>query len=522
MPVTRQGMTIDAIEELIAQRVADALATYETNRNIRNGNGNGSGSQSDGGSGSRRTVHTARGCTYKEFLNCQPLNFKVKYATCTLLNSALTWWNSYVRTAGHDAAYEMSWMDLIKMMIKANCLRNEIHKLESKLMVLGEEDKVERYVWGLPDSIQGNVTFAVPCTNCKKVGHLARDCRVTTAVVDERAHVANQRTLTCFEYGNQGHYRSECPELKNQNRRNQTGNGEARGRVKDDAMLRVVIIEQLVKVREKNVFWSINEEVQQSLLNLTSILARMEGITIDEYLTIKDKKMAKRSMNSSFEKLWYLADEDDEEETYVEYKVFDLPKIDVDLFTCDTPLKAIFDEFSRLSSKEDDLFAYEVGVLEDSYFPCVEQPYDDLENVNLDIYELRQCYDKNERIFTEAVILINNKLNALWLYWIRGDDEEVLTDDEFSDLEEENLREGLNTYEDYKNIWYYEWNNEVPWVDKKPWLEDGIWREPIDDICHECKPFRFKSRHVEWPTYNWREDRYCNRGDLPRMIRVGK
>ncbi|GKG28698.1 hypothetical protein Tco_0416063, partial [Tanacetum coccineum] len=69
-------MRSKAIEELIAQRVAKALATYETNWNIRNGNGNGSGSQSDGGSGSRRTVHIARECTYKEFLNCQLLNFK--------------------------------------------------------------------------------------------------------------------------------------------------------------------------------------------------------------------------------------------------------------------------------------------------------------------------------------------------------------------------------------------------------------------------------------------------------------
>ncbi|GKE48512.1 hypothetical protein Tco_1479770 [Tanacetum coccineum] len=30
--------------------------------------------------------------------------------------------------------------------------------------------------------------------------------------------------------------------------------------------------------------------------------------------------------------------------------------------------------------------------------------------------------------------------NALWLYWKRGDDEEIFTYDEFSDLEEENLK----------------------------------------------------------------------------------
>ncbi|GKF06704.1 RNA polymerase beta subunit, chloroplastic, partial [Tanacetum coccineum] len=33
----------------------------------------------------------------------------------------------------------------------------------------------------------------------------------------------NQRTLTCYECGNQGHYKSDCPELKNRNHGNQAG-----------------------------------------------------------------------------------------------------------------------------------------------------------------------------------------------------------------------------------------------------------------------------------------------------------
>ncbi|GKE62275.1 hypothetical protein Tco_1512642, partial [Tanacetum coccineum] len=40
MPTTRQSMSFEAIEELITQRVADALATYETNQNTGNGNRN--------------------------------------------------------------------------------------------------------------------------------------------------------------------------------------------------------------------------------------------------------------------------------------------------------------------------------------------------------------------------------------------------------------------------------------------------------------------------------------------------
>ncbi|GKB55335.1 hypothetical protein Tco_0906088, partial [Tanacetum coccineum] len=64
--------------------------------------------------------------------NC-PEKSQVKYATCTLLNSALTWWNSYKRTIGTDAAFSMSWRELMKLMTEVCCLRNEIQKMETKL-----------------------------------------------------------------------------------------------------------------------------------------------------------------------------------------------------------------------------------------------------------------------------------------------------------------------------------------------------------------------------------------------------
>ncbi|GJV87575.1 reverse transcriptase domain-containing protein [Tanacetum coccineum] len=69
------------------------------------------------------------------------------------------------------------------------------------------------------------------CGNCKRIGHQTNDCRSLAAATNQRAPVGNQRTLTCFECGKQGHYRSECPELKNQNHGNQAGRSEARGKV---------------------------------------------------------------------------------------------------------------------------------------------------------------------------------------------------------------------------------------------------------------------------------------------------
>ncbi|GKA38139.1 RNA-directed DNA polymerase, eukaryota [Tanacetum coccineum] len=60
------------------------------------------------------------------------------------------------------------------------------------------------------------------CANCKKVGHLTRDCWNPTAT-------NNQRTITCYECGNQGHYKSDFLEQKNQNHENQIGGTRARG-----------------------------------------------------------------------------------------------------------------------------------------------------------------------------------------------------------------------------------------------------------------------------------------------------
>ncbi|GKB00103.1 putative reverse transcriptase domain-containing protein [Tanacetum coccineum] len=219
MTITRSGMIPEAIEELINRRVAEALAKQEANCNLRpivgsddeygddnsngggnrngngggNGNGNsgGNGNGNGGGNGNNGFVGLARWFKKIESVyrisNCPP-NSQVKFATCTLLYGALTWWNSHVQTVEIDEAYEMSWKDLMKLMIKVYYPRNEIQKLENELwnlsvkgtdvasytrrfqeltmlclrMVPEEEDKIERYIWGLPYNIQGNVTSSKP------------------------------------------------------------------------------------------------------------------------------------------------------------------------------------------------------------------------------------------------------------------------------------------------------------------------------------------------------------------------
>ncbi|GJW30607.1 putative reverse transcriptase domain-containing protein [Tanacetum coccineum] len=68
---------------------------------------------------------------------------------------------------------------------------------------------------------------APKCTDCKRTGHLTRDCRSQPAAAhnNQRAQGANQRVLTCFEYGAQCHFKNNFLKLRNKNQGNQAGNG---------------------------------------------------------------------------------------------------------------------------------------------------------------------------------------------------------------------------------------------------------------------------------------------------------
>ncbi|GKA53567.1 putative reverse transcriptase domain-containing protein [Tanacetum coccineum] len=92
--------------------------------------------------------------------NCSVEN-QIKFSTCTLLGSALTWWNSHVKIVGHDVSYAMTWTNLKKKMTDKYHPSGEVKKLEGEMwnlkMFLKESDKIEKYVGGLPDMIHRSV-----------------------------------------------------------------------------------------------------------------------------------------------------------------------------------------------------------------------------------------------------------------------------------------------------------------------------------------------------------------------------
>ncbi|GJQ92695.1 putative reverse transcriptase domain-containing protein [Tanacetum coccineum] len=383
-PTTTTSVTSAQLQAMIDEGVTAVLAARATTRN-------GDDSHTSG-TGARRNERTVRECTYQDFMKCQPLFFRgtegavdltqwfermetvfrisnctvenqVKFATCTLMGTALTWWNSHARTVTNEVAYAMTWSDLKKKMTTKYCPRNEIKKIEVELwnlkvqgtdvvaynqrfqelallcdrMFPEETDKIERYVGGMPDLIYSSVVASKPktmqeaiematdlmdrrintlaerqtenkrkfedaprnnqnqqpnkrqntgrayaagngdkksyegtkplcpkcnfnhygpctpkCTNCRKLGHLAKDCRSRPATANNnnnnrnnnnnnnrnnnnnnnrnnnnpRAQGANTNAIVCFECGAPGHFRNNCPQWKNKNQGN--GSGVAR------------------------------------------------------------------------------------------------------------------------------------------------------------------------------------------------------------------------------------------------------------------------------------------------------
>ncbi|GKA58214.1 reverse transcriptase domain-containing protein [Tanacetum coccineum] len=115
---------------------------------------------------------------------------KVIFATGTLTDDALSWWNAYAQPTGVDQANQITWTELKRLLTNKYCPRTEVRKMEDELynltvkgndlkpyvrrfqelavlcpnMVPNTEKLLESFIGGLPRSIKGNVTASKPQT----------------------------------------------------------------------------------------------------------------------------------------------------------------------------------------------------------------------------------------------------------------------------------------------------------------------------------------------------------------------
>nr|GEV87834.1 hypothetical protein [Tanacetum cinerariifolium] len=223
-----------------------------------------------------REIPVAKRWNYKEFISCQPFYFngmegvvglirwfertesvfsqsnyaeenKVAFATGTLTNDALSWWNTYAQPIRIE---------------QGNDLKTYVRRFQELAvlcpnMVPNNEKLMEAFIGGLPRIIKGNVTASKPqtleeainiaqrpetfksyaatptknrgytgnrplcqrctlhhtgpctirCRVCNKIGHLTKNCKNKGPAIGSNLQPVS---VICYACGEKGHYRSQC------------------------------------------------------------------------------------------------------------------------------------------------------------------------------------------------------------------------------------------------------------------------------------------------------------------------
>ncbi|GJR94718.1 hypothetical protein Tco_0266892 [Tanacetum coccineum] len=204
-----------------------------------------------------------------------------------------------------------------------------------------------------------------------------------------------------------------------------------------------IIMEYLVNISKRRAFWSLNEDIlkiyDSDYQYAVSIKEDKAYLCLHSPKTMKETRSIRRIQKRPIRRIEDIVCEDSgryQAMTKVikgEFKKLkDLKVEDVSL-TCDTSLEVFNNEFNRLSKLDDDLFTYKVEVYNIS---CDSNMDGDSEHEADD----DMGYDPSDVSFTEWLgsKFFNYKtrnhytMKALWIYWIRGNDEVELTDLESS------------------------------------------------------------------------------------------
>nr|GEV14324.1 hypothetical protein [Tanacetum cinerariifolium] len=142
-----QAMTQAAIRQLVVDSVTTALETQvATMANVDNANRN----------PEPREASVVKKCSYKEFMSCQPFNFKGSEGSIRLI-----YWfertdqcflvETVPKTTRIEEAYKITWVEFKKLLIK----KFQELAISCPTMV---SDSEKAFIGGLPRCIEGNVT----------------------------------------------------------------------------------------------------------------------------------------------------------------------------------------------------------------------------------------------------------------------------------------------------------------------------------------------------------------------------
>ncbi|GJQ99167.1 putative reverse transcriptase domain-containing protein [Tanacetum coccineum] len=204
-PVTRRGPNTppnNTNPNNITPESVQAMIDQALQRNSTNGDG---GHRNEGVVGLTWWIEKM-----ESFFNISGCAFEnqVKFATCTLLGAALTWWNGQIRTLGPDA-YSMTWEDSETLNDQRNDVPTYTERFQELTLictkfVANETEKVDKYISGLLDNIYGNVKSSRPKTLDETI-ELANDLMDQKLCTYAERQTDNKRKADDSSKNNHGH-----------------------------------------------------------------------------------------------------------------------------------------------------------------------------------------------------------------------------------------------------------------------------------------------------------------------------
>ncbi|GKC27607.1 hypothetical protein Tco_1034901 [Tanacetum coccineum] len=212
MPPKSAPLTQAAIRRMIKESV-DAVIAAEQARHANAGNK----ARGSGPARGQDVAPVVRECTFDGFMKCNPTIFhgteravdlrrwfkktksifgisecaegkKVKFVAATLQGPALTWWNAKVATMGLETVNQMPWTKMKQLMTAEFCPIEELQRMEHELMVKPESMKVDAYIRGLTDNINGEVTSS-------KSANLNEAMRMAHKLMEQKSQARDERIL---------------------------------------------------------------------------------------------------------------------------------------------------------------------------------------------------------------------------------------------------------------------------------------------------------------------------------------